>query len=60
MKEVIDVVKLQSKKLRGGCEVYFVTVPADIIKELGWRKGDKLLVTVTEINGKKVLIYQRP
>ena len=60
----LEVVKLQARKVREKHEQFLVTVPRDFVKELGWNKGDKLVVRITEleINGakRKVLIYYKP
>ncbi|MEB3780888.1 MAG: hypothetical protein GSR85_11790 [Desulfurococcales archaeon] len=61
---MIQVVKLQAKKAKPSGTQYLVTVPSDLIKELGWKKGDKLIARVMEIqiNGtkKKTLVYYKP
>jgi len=61
----VDVVKLQARKTKGEEYMqYLLTVPKSFIKELGWAKGDSLIVRIMEItiNGsrKKALIYYKP
>ncbi len=72
----IRVVKLQAREVKyfrrkeGQPEKtektihYLLTVPVELIKELGWAKGDPLVVRIMEItvNGskKKALIYYKP
>ena len=59
------MVKLQARKTKGEEYMqYLLTVPKSFIKELGWAKGDSLIVRIMEItiNGsrKKALIYYKP
>jgi len=70
------IVKLQSRKVKvfkrkkgetvsiEETEHFLLTVPKDFIKELGWSKGDPLIVRIMEVtvNGskRKALIYYRP
>ena len=72
----IRVVKLQAREVKyfrrkkgqpEGTEKtthYLLTVPVELIEELGWAKGDPLVVRIMEItvNGskKKALIYYKP
>ena len=62
----VETVKLMARKIdeEGKKLHYTLTVPRDFIKELGWRKGDKLIARIMEltINGatRKVLIYYKP
>ena len=39
------MVKLQERDVRGR-KHYMVTVPAEYVRALGWRKGDYLLITL--------------
>jgi len=58
------VVKIQARKLRPSGIQYLLTIPSELIKELGWAKGDKLIVRIMdlEINGvkRKALVYYKP
>jgi len=61
----VDVVKLQARSTKAKEYVqYLLTVPKDFIKELGWAKGDPLIVRIMEVtvNGtkRKALIYYKP
>jgi len=50
-----SIVRVQDK----GRGQYIVTIPYEIRKHLNLKPGDELIATVTEINGKKVLVYVR-
>jgi len=58
-----EVVKVQARKLRPSGAQYLLTVPTELIKELGWQKGDRLIARVLEleIDGvkRKVLTYYK-
>jgi len=60
----VAVVKLQSRPYRGKGEYYSITVPTEIVKELGWKKGDILVARVLEVEvdgtKRKALVYYRP
>lgn len=59
----IDVVRLQARKLKPSGTQHVVTVPSDLVRELGWRKGDVLVARVVElkVNGRKqkALVYYK-
>jgi len=59
-----EVVKVQARKLRPSGVQYLLTVPSELIRELGWQKGDKLIARVMEVEvdgvKRKVLVYYRP
>ena len=58
-----ETVKLQARRLRPSGINHLVSVPAECVEELGWAKGDKLVVRTieVEINGakRKVLVYYK-
>jgi hypothetical protein len=58
-----ETVKLQARKLKPSGINHLVSVPAECIEELGWSKGDKLVVRTIEvmIDGvkRKILAYYR-
>ena len=60
----INIVKLQSRKVGNKGIQYIVTVPKELVNELKWVKGDKLIVRTMDIkiNGimRKVLVYYKP
>ena len=37
-----------------------VTLPAEAVRQLGWEKGDRLLVNVIDMNGLKMMTLMRP
>ena len=43
----IDVVTLQSRRVKE-YEHFLMTIPKRLVKELGWRKGDRLVIRVVE------------
>ena len=49
------MVKLRKRTGGRGYESYEVTIPKEIVKRLGWRPGDKLVV---EIKEQRVVIYR--
>ncbi|MEM0233626.1 MAG: hypothetical protein QXL22_06370 [Candidatus Nezhaarchaeales archaeon] len=60
----IEVIKLQARKTRGEYVQYVLTLPRGFIEELGWQKGDTLIVRIMElkIDGveRKVVVYYKP
>lgn len=42
-----NVRKLGSKVSRG-CQTYLISIPAEYISELGWQKGQKLVVKLSK------------
>jgi hypothetical protein len=60
----VDVVKIQARSLRPSGTQYLLTIPSELIRDLGWTKGDKLIVRVMdlEIDGvkRKALVYYKP
>jgi len=60
----IGIVKLQERKVRDKSKAYLLTAPKQLVEELGWKKGDQLIVKVVEleIDGirRKGLFYYRP
>jgi len=58
-----ETVKLQARKLKPSGINHLVSVPAECIEELGWTKGDKLVVRIMEIEidgaKRKVLLYYK-
>ncbi len=59
--EETAIVKLQERRSRTTVQ-YLVTVPKDIVAELGLKKGQPLLVRVIEIEKdgrkKRVIVYE--
>jgi len=51
---VPEVVKLQVRISRG-VETFFITVPKKFVLELGWKKGDMIVVDLVEEKGEKYL-----
>ena len=51
---VPEVVKLQVRVSRG-VETFFITVPKKFVLELGWKKGDMIVVDLVEEKGEKYL-----
>jgi len=60
----VAVVRLQARKYRSEGDYYLVTVPKDIVEELSWQKGDRLVARVMEVEvdgvKRKVLVYYKP
>jgi GDP-D-mannose dehydratase len=58
-----EVVKVQARKLRPSGVQYLLTIPTELVRELGWTKGDRLIARVLdlEIDGikRKVLVYHK-
>ena len=58
-----EVVKVQARKLRPSGVQYLLTIPTELVRELGWTKGDRLIARVLEleIDGikRKVLVYYK-
>jgi hypothetical protein len=58
-----ETVRLQARKLKPSGINHLITVPAECVEELGWVKGDKLVVRTIEIEidgvKRKVLVYYR-
>ena len=58
-----EVVKVQARKLRPSGIQYLLTIPTELVRELGWTKGDRLIARVLdlEIDGirRKVLVYYK-
>jgi len=58
------VVKIQARSLRPSGTQYLLTIPSELIRDLGWTKGDKLIVRVMdiEIDGvkRRALVYYKP
>jgi GDP-D-mannose dehydratase len=58
-----EVVKVQARKLRPSGVQYLLTIPTELVRELGWQKGDKLIARVMEIEvdgvRRKVLVYYK-
>jgi len=50
-----EIVKLQVKLSRG-VESYFVTIPKTFIKELGWKKGDNIVVDIVNDEEKYIIL----
>jgi len=51
---VPEVVKLQVRVSRG-VETYFITIPKRFVLELGWKKGDMIIIDIAEEKGEKLL-----
>jgi|GEM_PF-1759337 len=47
--------KLQRIKRSNGSVVYSVNIPLEIIEELGWRKGDTLIVNLSEATNYEII-----
>jgi GDP-D-mannose dehydratase len=58
-----EVVKVQARKLKPSGVQYLLTIPTELVRELGWQKGDKLIARVMEIEvdgvRRKVLVYYK-
>ncbi len=48
--------KLQKIKRSNGSVVHSVNIPLELIEELGWEKGTKLLVGIRQLNSHKFII----
>jgi len=57
--ELMDVVKVQEKRITGGYRVKYIVVPKKIADALELKKGELLKVYVEEREGRKVLVYER-
>ena len=59
-----EVVRLQARRLRPSGVQYLLTVPSELVRELGWGKGDKLIARVMEVEvdgvRRKALVYYKP
>ena len=59
-----EIVRVQARKVRGSGTQYLLTVPVELIRELGWIKGDVLVARILEVEvdgvKRKALIYYRP
>jgi GDP-D-mannose dehydratase len=59
-----ETVKLQARKLKPSGVNHLISVPSECVEELGWVKGDKLVVRIMEIeidgSKRKVLVYYKP
>jgi GDP-D-mannose dehydratase len=58
-----EVVKVQARKLRPSGMQYLLTIPTELVRELGWQKGDKLIARVMEIEidgvRRRALVYYK-
>ncbi len=54
----IGIVKLRERRGGGGYVSYEVTLPKELVRLLGWRPGDRLLVELVEgeDGGKKLCL----
>ena len=57
--EEVEVVRVQERKVTGGYRIKYVTVPKKIAEAFGIKKGDLLKVYIREMDGKKVLVYEK-
>ena len=48
--------KLQRIKRSNGSLVFSVNIPLEVIEDIGWEKGQELLLEVKKIDDKNVLI----
>jgi len=59
----VAVVRLQARKV-GKEDYYLVTVPKNLVEQLGWHKGEVLLARVLEVEvdgvRRRALVYYRP
>jgi bifunctional DNA-binding transcriptional regulator/antitoxin component of YhaV-PrlF toxin-antitoxin module len=58
-----EIVRVQARKVRGSGSQYLLTVPVELIRELGWTKGDVLVARILEVEvdgvKRKALVYYR-
>jgi hypothetical protein len=58
-----ETVKLQARRLKPSGVNHLVSVPMECVEELGWAKGDKLVVRTIEIEidgtKRRALVYYR-
>ena len=50
-----DIVKLRIERSGTGYWSYAVTLPKDMVKALGWQKGDRILVELDGERGRIIL-----
>jgi hypothetical protein len=59
-----EIVRVQARKVRGSGMQFLLTVPVELIRELGWTKGDILVAKILEVEvdgvKRKALVYYRP
>ena len=55
----MTIVRLQAKKSRGRYVTYMITVPKDYVEALEWKSGDKLVVELSEKEGRKGLFIYK-
>ena len=55
----MTIVKLQAKKSRGRYVTFMITVPKDYVEALEWKPGDKLVVELSEREGRRGLFIYR-
>ena len=56
---LLEIIKLQARKSKGVFH-YTITVPKTFVKELGWEKGNPLVVKIVTYEGKKGLFVYKP
>jgi hypothetical protein len=58
-----EIVRVQARKVRGSGVQYLLTVPVELIRELGWTKGDVLVARILEVEvdgvKRRALVYYR-
>ena len=52
-----EIVKLREERSGQGYVSYAITIPKEFIEELGWKRGDRILVVFDEEN-KRVLLQK--
>jgi len=50
-----EIVKLREERSGQGYVSYAITIPKEFIMKLGWKKGDRILVTLDEEAGRITL-----
>jgi len=48
--------KLQKVVRVNGSDIYSINIPLDIISELGWKKGTKLLMKIQKVRDNSIII----
>lgn len=51
--------KLQSIKRENGTFIFSVNIPIDIIRDLGWERGDVLSLVILPIDGVSQVVITR-
>ncbi|MEB3786546.1 MAG: AbrB/MazE/SpoVT family DNA-binding domain-containing protein [Desulfurococcales archaeon] len=52
-----EIVKLREEKSGQGYTSYAITIPKDFIKELEWKRGDRILV-ILDVENKRIVLQK--